>query len=131
MPWCIALPSVTLPWPKGFTHRRELRVDVDAATWQGNRTMVDRAAGKVKSDEPELWLRLVKTPKLVDMIRSDWSYRGILVKFKLEVDIDEAELLKVAEKARLHSGADWMVANTLDGAADWAYAPATRTDTRR
>lgn len=103
--------------------------------WHGNRRMLDRAAGKVKSDEPELWLRLVRAPKLVDKIRNDWSFRGILVKFKLEVEIREEELLAIAEPARLHSSADWMVANTLEGAADWAllgnaggYKKVTRAD---
>src|SRR5438876_8169549 len=38
--------------------------------------LVDRAAGKVKSDEPELWLRLARAPKLVDQVRSAWGFRG-------------------------------------------------------
>jgi phosphopantothenoylcysteine synthetase/decarboxylase len=83
--------------------------------------LVDRAAGKVKSDEPELWLRLVRAPKLVDRIRKDWSFAGVLVKFKLEVGISEECLLEVAERSRRQSDADLMVANTLEGAADWAY----------
>ena len=33
------------------------------------------SAGKIKSDSPELWLRLVKAPKLVDLIRPEWSFR--------------------------------------------------------
>jgi len=82
---------------------------------------VDRVAEKVKSDAAELWLRLLPTPKLVDRVRQDWGFRGILVKFKLEVDISEDELLAVAEKSRQHSDADWMVANTLEGAAHWVY----------
>jgi phosphopantothenate---cysteine ligase (CTP) len=81
---------------------------------------IDRAADKVRSDDPELWLRLVRAPKLVDKIRRDWGYRGLLVKFKLQVGICEAELLAIAEKSRQHSAADWMVANTLEGAAEWA-----------
>ncbi len=84
-------------------------------------SLVDRAADKVKSDAPELWLRLLRTPKLVDRIRIDWAFRGVLVKFKLEVGITDAELISVAERSRLQSGADWMVANTLEGAAEWAY----------
>jgi phosphopantothenoylcysteine synthetase/decarboxylase len=84
-------------------------------------SLVDRAAGKVKSDEPELWLRLVRTPKLVDRVRTDWGFRGILVKFKLEVDIGEEQLLHGAEQSRRQSAADLMVANTLDGVASWAY----------
>jgi len=80
----------------------------------------DASAGKVTGSHPELWLRLVPTPKLVDRIRSEWGFGGVLVKFKLEVGLTEAELRKVAEKARLHSRADLMVANTLEGMHDWA-----------
>jgi phosphopantothenoylcysteine synthetase/decarboxylase len=83
--------------------------------------MTDRRAGKLKSDEPELWLRLVRTPKLIDRIRSDWDFRGVLVKFKLEVDVGDERLLDVAEHSRRQSAADFMVANTLEGAESWAY----------
>ena len=78
-------------------------------------------AGKLKSDEPELWLRLVRAPKLVDRIRTDWGFRGVLVKFKLEVGLGDDELLAVAERSRLHSGADLMVANTLEGSSACAF----------
>jgi phosphopantothenate-cysteine ligase/phosphopantothenoylcysteine decarboxylase/phosphopantothenate--cysteine ligase len=83
--------------------------------------MVDVAAGKVKSHHPELWLKLVPAPKLIDKVRADWGFRGVLVKFKLEVGATDAELLEVAERSRVGSGADLMCANTLDGMADWAY----------
>jgi phosphopantothenate-cysteine ligase/phosphopantothenoylcysteine decarboxylase/phosphopantothenate--cysteine ligase len=83
--------------------------------------LADRTAGKVKSDEPELWLRLVRAPKLIDRIRTDWSFRGLLVKFKLEVGVDDALLLEVAERSRQHSAADLMVANTLEGAGHYAF----------
>lgn len=90
--------------------------------WQGDRpAMVDRAAGKVKSDEPELWLRLVRAPKLIDRIRPDWGFRGLLVKFKLEVGISDEHLLQIAERSRRHSQADLMVANTLEGASSYAF----------
>src|SRR5437773_2925488 len=98
------------------------RFDRTQAQWEGSPPrLVDRAAEKVKSDEPELWLRLVRTPKLVDLMRTEWGFRGVLVKFKLEVGVGEAELLQIAERAREQSGADLMVANTLDGAPLWAY----------
>jgi phosphopantothenate---cysteine ligase (CTP) len=83
-------------------------------------SLVDRAAGKVKSDEPELWLRLVRTPKLIDFIRSDWGFRGVLVKFKLEVGLTDAQLQEIAERSRAQSSADLMVANTLEGSTTWA-----------
>ena len=95
----------------------------EAGVWRDDQqhpTLLDRAAGKVKSDEPELWLRLVRAPKLVDKIRADWNYRGVLVKFKLEVGVSEEKLLTIAEASRRQSRADWMVANTLEGAAAWA-----------
>jgi phosphopantothenoylcysteine synthetase/decarboxylase len=80
----------------------------------------DVSAGKVKGSYPELWLKLLPTPKLVDRIRSEWDFAGVLVKFKLEVGIAEEELRVVAERARLHSRADLLVANTLEGMNDWA-----------
>lgn len=83
--------------------------------------LVDRQAGKIKSDEPELWLRLTRTPKLVDSIKRDWSFRGLLVKFKLEVGVGDDELLAIAERSRLQSQADFLVANTLEGASTWAF----------
>jgi phosphopantothenoylcysteine synthetase/decarboxylase len=93
--------------------------------WQGQDAtaprMVDRAAGKVKSEEPELWIRLVCAPKLIDAIRTDWSFHGLLVKFKLEVGVTDELLLEVAERSRRHSDADLMVANTLERAQNWAF----------
>ena len=97
----------------------------DDATWirdgSGTPALVDRSADKVKSDEAELWLRLARTPKLIDKVRAVWNFRGVLVKFKLEVGIPEDRLLEIAEQSRLHSDADLMVANTLEGKGDWAF----------
>jgi len=83
--------------------------------------LTNRLAGKVKSDEPELWLRLRRAPKLVDRIRTDWGFRGLLVKFKLEVGVDDERLLEIAERSRQHSAADLMVANTLECSSQYAY----------
>jgi phosphopantothenoylcysteine synthetase/decarboxylase len=106
--------------PSEGTHFRP-----DTGRWDSDRVdgprMIDRAAGKVKSDEPELWLRLVRAPKLIDCVRGEWSFRGLLVKFKLEVGVSEEQLLAIAERSRQQSAADFMVANTLEGANEWAY----------
>lgn len=101
------------------------RFNQATGTWTcdgpGFPTLVDRQAGKVKSDEPELWLRLVQTPKLVDQIRQPWGFRGLLVKFKLEVGLSVDRLIEVAEASRKHSAADLMVANTLEGMGTDAF----------
>jgi phosphopantothenoylcysteine synthetase/decarboxylase len=101
------------------------RFDPDSRTWEAEPgqtpALADRAAGKVRSSERELWLRLVQTPKLIDRFRTDWNFRGLLVKFKLEVDVSEHELIRIAEQARVKSQADLMVANTLEGMHTWAY----------
>lgn len=83
--------------------------------------MSDVKAGKIKSHHPELWLRLVPTPKLVDSVRQPWGFRGILVKFKLEVGLTDEELLRIAESSRTQSKADLMVANTHTGMQQWAF----------
>lgn len=92
--------------------------------WQGRGdvpTLTEQKAGKIKSSEPELWVRLVRAPKLIDRFRDPWGFRGILVKFKLEVGLSDEELVDKAEVAREQSAADLMVANTLDAADHWAY----------
>jgi phosphopantothenoylcysteine synthetase/decarboxylase len=108
------------------------RFDETDLSWRrndsGHPQLESRAAGKVKSDAPELWLRLQRTPKLVDKIRREWGFRGILVKFKLEVDLDEKMLLERAELSRRQSDADLMVANTLEGMASSAYVGSGRYD---
>lgn len=86
--------------------------------------LTDVSAGKVKSSHPEVWIRLTPSPKLVDKVRSEWGFRGVLVKFKLEVGVSEAELQQIAERSRLHSHADLMSANTLDEAGEWALVGA-------
>ena len=105
--------------PGGGTHFDQGEMSWAADT--GPPRLVDATAGKVKSHHPELWLRLQPAPKLVDKVRSAWGFRGILVKFKLEVGVTEAELLAIAERSRQQSGADLMAANTLEGMHDWAW----------
>jgi phosphopantothenate---cysteine ligase (CTP) len=83
--------------------------------------MTEHRNGKIKSNEPELWFRMVRAPKLIDRIRNPWGFTGLLVKFKLEVGLQEAELLAIAENSRQQSQADLMVANTLDDAKHSAY----------
>ena len=81
-----------------------------AGVFAADRVTPIENAGKLKSDAPEVWLRLVRAPKLVDMIRHEWGFRGVLVKFKLEVGIDDEKLLSIAESSRMQSDADLMVA---------------------
>jgi phosphopantothenate-cysteine ligase/phosphopantothenoylcysteine decarboxylase/phosphopantothenate--cysteine ligase len=81
---------------------------------------VDVSADKVKGSYPELWLRLTPAPKLIDKVRREWAFTGRLVKFKLEVGVSEAELRSIAERSRLQSAADLLVANTLEGMQEWA-----------
>ncbi|VTR92916.1 Phosphopantothenoylcysteine synthase/decarboxylase OS=Lentisphaera araneosa HTCC2155 GN=LNTAR_19847 PE=4 SV=1: DFP [Gemmata massiliana] len=80
----------------------------------------DATAGKVKGSHPELWLKLTPAPKLIDKVRADWGFTGKLVKFKLEVGVSAVELEEIAERSRVHSRADLMVANTLEGMYGWA-----------
>jgi phosphopantothenoylcysteine synthetase/decarboxylase len=108
-----------------FAPRDGTQFEVDTGTWKSDAMsepqLENRSAGKVKSTEPELWLRLLRTPKIVDRIRRDWQFRGSLVKFKLEVETSEEQLLQIAESSRQQSAADLMVANTLEDMHSWAY----------
>jgi phosphopantothenate---cysteine ligase (CTP) len=77
--------------------------------------------GKISGSFEELYLRLLPTRKIVDLIRDPWGYQGYLVKFKLQAAMSDAELLGIAEESRVHSKADMMVANCLEWANDRAF----------
>lgn len=96
--------------------------DAAECRWKGDGPhLAEVGRGKVKSSHPEVWLRMVPTPKLVDRMRSSWGFGGVLVKFKLEVDVSEEELITIARRARGQSDADYLVANTLDGYESVAF----------
>lgn len=74
----------------------------------------DVQAGKVKSHHDAIAVLGERTEKLIDLFRTEWNHRGLLVKFKLEVGIDTPELIRIGQASRSASGADYLVANTLD-----------------
>ncbi len=79
-------------------------------TW----TVRDAQAGKVKSSHDAVAVLGERTEKLVDLFRTEWKHRGLLVKFKLEVGVARDELVRIGQASRRASGADYLVANTLD-----------------
>jgi len=78
-------------------------------------------AAKIPSSYRELFLQLVPTEKLIDKIRAPWGFRGQLVKFKLQADMSDEELLGIAHRSLAHSKADLIVANCLEWSAERAY----------
>lgn len=71
-------------------------------------------APKVKSTHPNIAVLGQPTEKLVDLFRTKWNHKGLLFKFKLEVGTPKEALLQVAQTSRQSSGADFLVANTLE-----------------
>jgi phosphopantothenoylcysteine synthetase/decarboxylase len=74
----------------------------------------DAQAGKVKSSHKAIAILGERTEKIIDLFRTEWRHRGLLVKFKLEVGIAKDELIRIGQASRAASGADYLVANTLD-----------------
>jgi hypothetical protein len=71
-------------------------------------------ADKVKSTHAQIAIAGVQTEKLVDLFRTTWRHAGLLFKFKLEVGIGAEELIRIGEASRRASGAEYLVANTLE-----------------
>jgi phosphopantothenate---cysteine ligase (CTP) len=108
--------------------RREMRENGEEA-W----IVKNVQAGKVKSNYDQVAILGERTEKLVDLYRKTWAYRGVLVKFKLEVGIPREQLIEIGQASRKASGADYLIANTLemvegkdagafllgDGGAEW------------
>lgn len=87
---------------------------IDPHTGDEHWTVRDVSAGKVKSDCARVAFIGERTEKLIDLFRTEWGYLGLLVKFKLEVGLDVEEQLRVARRSRVASGADYLVANTME-----------------
>ncbi len=72
-------------------------------------------ADKVSSEHPEIYIKCVQTPKLIDYIREPWGFKGVLVKFKsFRLVLPKTQSLDIARKSRKTSSADLIVANCLD-----------------
>lgn len=69
---------------------------------------------KIKSGREEIYLQLVPLPKIVDFIRDEWGFDGILVKFKLESQKSDDELIEIALASMKKSKANFIVANCLE-----------------
>lgn len=79
------------------------------------RWVVEEITGsKIKSDYEKIAVLGIRTPKIIDRLRRDWRYGGLIYKFKLEADVSEQELIRIAEESRQISHADVIVANTLE-----------------
>jgi len=70
----------------------------------------ERAAGKLDSSAPELVLRLVRTPKLVDEVKP-LDPEIVLVAFKLTASQTREEMVWSAQALRRRCGAELVVAN--------------------
>ncbi|WP_168218910.1 phosphopantothenoylcysteine decarboxylase domain-containing protein [Limnoglobus roseus] len=82
-------------------------------------TMIEQPTDRANSGEPELWVRLVRAPRLVDRLRGPWGYKGLFVRFTLETARSDAELRGAAEFTRKQSEADLIVAGTFESMAHW------------
>ena len=80
----------------------------DTETWRM------RNVPKVKSNHTQIAVLGEQTEKIVDLFRREWGHEGLLIKFKLEVGIGRDELLQIGRASRVASGANYLVANTLD-----------------
>jgi phosphopantothenoylcysteine synthetase/decarboxylase len=89
---------------------------LDRRSSGGRETWVvqDVQAGKVKSTYGQIAILGAPTEKLVDLFRTQWKFKGLLVKFKLEVGISKDELIQIGQASRNSSDADYLVANTLE-----------------
>jgi hypothetical protein len=68
----------------------------------------------VKSNHAAIAVLGGRTEKIVDLFRTEWKHAGLLFKFKLEVGIAADELIRLGQASRKASGADYLVANTLE-----------------
>jgi hypothetical protein len=64
---------------------------------------------------------MTRTPRLIDRVRSQLEFAGLLVKFKTTAGAEDEKLIEAAEISRLKSSADLIVLNTWESARQWAF----------
>ncbi|MGR3311263.1 MAG: phosphopantothenoylcysteine decarboxylase domain-containing protein [Candidatus Brocadiales bacterium] len=69
--------------------------------------------GKVSSKKDEWIIKLIKTPKVIKIIRDLWP-DAFLVGFKLEVGRTKEELIQIAKTFQAQTNANLIVANRLE-----------------
>ncbi len=67
---------------------------------------------KTRSGQDEWWIKLVRTPKVIKLIK-ELQPRTVLVGFKLEVQKSEEELIQIAHQSLLANRANLVLANDL------------------
>lgn len=72
----------------------------------------ETATHKVRSGEEQWTLHLKRTPKVIQRIK-EWSPDVTLVGFKLEVNLEDSELLAAGRESMRKNRADLVVANDL------------------
>lgn len=75
-------------------------------------TPVSRLDAKIKSTQSEYLLKLKKTPKVISMIK-EVQKETLVVGFKAETNVSDAELIKSASHAMQQYGIDVMIANDI------------------
>lgn len=70
-------------------------------------------SGKIASNKDTLTITLVKTPKVIKLLRTLWPH-ALLVSFKLEVGISKEKLIERAYASLKENHADFVVANNQD-----------------
>lgn len=73
----------------------------------------NKTDGKIRSGS-DMNIELTPLPKIINKIRGEWAYKGILVGFKLMVGATDKELLETAHKSAKENGCDFVVANDLN-----------------
>lgn len=68
---------------------------------------------KTPSGQNEWWVKLVRTPKVIKLIK-ELQPRTLLVSFKLEVGKSQEELVAAAHRSLLSNGSDLVLANDLE-----------------
>lgn len=70
--------------------------------------------GKISSDQENLTVELVRTPKILSLLRSHFGNETVLVGFKLLSNVETDGLLEVAGKQIEKNETDYSIANRLE-----------------
>ena len=91
----------------------------------------EKVTGKISSDEEQLTLRLVRTPKILSLLRNHFGEQTTIAGFKLLSGVSTDELVRVARKQIETNRTDYSIANLLDDIQQNGRRKITLVDAKR
>ncbi len=91
----------------------------------------EKVSGKISSDEEQLTVRLIRTPKILALLRDHFGQDTTIAGFKLLSGVSTDELVRVARNQTTTNRTDYSIANLLEDITPDGQRKVTLVDAKK